>query len=245
MKIKIMFSAIAVIGILFAGCKGLTGEAGPAGADAPALVILQQGISPTSSYSGVKDTTIFSNQPSKNYGNCGPSFVGYNGGVDYGIMRTIVKFDITNALPAGAVIKKTVLEIYAQVTPGGVTVTAFAAPQLWYQGSGNCDGDNDILSGATWNHSITGDTPIAWGTAGAGGGNPVSQPVAVTADGWVSIEISAETARFWADNPQQNHGIVLASSNETTNNHITMYSSVVLGSDRIYTPRLLLYYDLL
>ena len=147
-------------------------------------------------------------------------------GLDAGfrIRRTVLKFDIAGALPAGAQILTASLMLYQSRAAPGAPPAEFGmyrALQEWGEGASDAigaegQGTPALAGDATWHHRIWPDVP--WDTAG---GHFVAEASSVTTIGtnlgdyvWPCTGPLLDDLRLWQQDPAQNFGWVILGSEE-------------------------------
>ena len=239
-------------GLFFTSCKGGKGPAGPDGSAGPAgpdgsngslLLIFQQGISPTTAYTGSTDTYISSGSPSfnfydYNYGSSTGATVGTAGTL--GINRMLIKFDLSNYLPPNAIITKASLTLRCHYTnfsgtADSNTITAYRATQSWMEGNAT----GQIAAGATW--LTDGINPWTGGSFDIAAGQSVFCSAA-NLNHYVVFPINPGIIQSWVDDPSQNNGLLLKGDNEDT----SIYDSISFYTKEniVFAPVLKIYYNI-
>lgn len=172
----------------------------------PTTIVFQNGLKPTVSYTGVRDTYISGQQPDTNSGSAVYLLVDGDEPHASGLDETSLMAWDVSAIPADAVVESVSLTI--EVT--NPTTTQYAIQEMrrnWQE------------SEATWNQYASG---LAWGIPGALGGGDrgtsvlgqISAPtvgtrtVALNADG-------VDLVQDWVDGTTPNYGIVISDSAST------------------------------
>jgi hypothetical protein len=202
---------------------------------------------PSDVYAGCADVRLDTDYLNENLG--GETQLAFGIYSGYRTYRTLIKFDMSPVIPANVTVNKAILTIYSNSAAGATTLTAYALTQQWNEGNGIGGGTADTLTGATWNSSVSGGSPVAWPTPGADGafnaGTAGSETITVPAStGFISMELNAEMVQSWVSNPSSNYGVIIKAVNETTpNNRFWIWSSEYT-TDPLKRPKLTLYYTL-
>ncbi|HEY64438.1 MAG TPA: DNRLRE domain-containing protein, partial [Caldilineae bacterium] len=156
-------------------------------------ITLQMGVD---RYTGMTDTWLSSWSPDANYGQ------------DTGLrvrsqdqMHALLRFDLSNQLPAGAVVTKAWLDVYpiARSNSNTQTLEVYEVLRAW-----------DEMQ-ATWQQAAIG---MLWGQPGANGESvdrapePVDRVEVSQLNQWVSLDVTSLVAKWVAD-PASNHGMLL------------------------------------
>jgi hypothetical protein len=154
----------------------------------------QDGVAPTSSYAGTRDTKIRSGSPTTNYGSS--TVLEADGSPDDGVL---IKWDLS-AIPAGSV-----------VSSASITLTVTNATSHTYEIYSLKR--NWVESQATWRSYASG---LAWQVAGAQGSNDrgttVLGSVTASATGAKTVSLNASgvaAVQSWVNTPSSNYGIVI------------------------------------
>lgn len=130
------------------------------------------------------DTSLFMNAPTTNYGTNTKIYVlGYYAAGNNKI-SSILKFDFSAVVPAGATITLATLSLYCLQSVASRTITVYRLLRTDW-----------VETGATWNVYKTGSN---WGTAGALGSGVDFTPTdaasatSVAADGWLNEIVTAQ-----------------------------------------------------
>ncbi|GEM_PF-829002 len=240
---KIIITLLSVF-LLFAffsckgeiGDKGATGPTGASGSDGSILVMFQDSIYPSSSYNGVKDTTITNVNSDYNYGAC------WNNGSGsfpaYIATRALIKFDISDIVPSNVIVTKAELVFNLNQIYGSNTYTAYKLTRDWVEG--NFCGDSSTTV-CTWTNYGAG----SWTTPGGDyDPTPVSNSLTVSGSLPQTITFNLNTAmvQSWISDPKNNYGIIIIAENESViNNSIFWYTREDNG---LTGPLLKVYYKL-
>jgi len=160
----------------------------------PVTVSFQDGVSPSPSYYGTRDTYIFQAQPDTNFGTATTLWA--NGAKGKAVLLRWKDLPI----PAGSLVKAATLTLNV-TTPSNGTYNLHALKHDWTQ------------SQATWNVYSTGhnwEVPGAQGTADRG--TTVLGTVAAPSTGQYTITLNASgvaLVQSWIDEPNKNRGIIL------------------------------------
>lgn len=182
------------------------------------------------------DTWINGYLPLNNYGTSPTLFVQELS--SYGQPgRALMRFD-TSSIPSATTIQKATLRLYTQiVSPSGksVTLTAYAAPQAWVQGTGGVAGFP--LVGANWTSSdpVGGKSwPVAGAVNVASAATIGSAPAATL--GWIEIDVTTQ-AQTWISTGV-NYGLVLANRNQVAGLDVVQ----IAGRNSVTPPQLTVSY---
>ncbi len=217
------------------GDKGATGATGPSGADGSILIMFQQGIYPSLSYNGVKDTCIVKNLSNFNYGGCQNSGSGTFG--TYIATRALIKFDISDIAPSNVIVTKAELTFNLNQIYGSNTYTAYKLTRDWIEGN-FCDAASTTV--CTWTVYGAGN----WTTPGGDyDPSPVSNSIFVSGSLPQTITFSLNTAmvQSWISNPASNYGIIIIADNESVVNNSIFWDTKEKG---LTGPMLKVYYKL-
>lgn len=143
--------------------------------------------------------------------------VGHSAEADDNGRRFMVKFDLTEDLPEGAVITSAQLQLTAQSRDGSVaqTLDLHRVTSSWEEGPANSDTNSDdgvaaTAGDVTWLHRSF-DTS-EWVEEGGDFVSTVSSSVEVDETGlyvWDSNDAMVADVQLWVDNDASNHGWIL------------------------------------
>jgi hypothetical protein len=160
----------------------------------PTQLAFQDGLFPSLSYAGTRDTYISSKSTNTNYGNFTEIWI--DGSPDY---ATLLKWDVS-AVPAGSIVNSATIELNVTNTSSG-TYEVYSLQRAW-----------DELS-ATWQQYAAGQN---WATAGASNtadrSSTVLGSVAPSNMGTYVITLNAAgvaAVQAWVNNPAANHGVLI------------------------------------
>lgn len=227
-----------ILAALFYSCTGAPGAPGINAADGASVMILQNGVSPYSSWAGISDTEIISGGPTYNHGDCDTMHAGYYNSVGSYIMRSLIKVDLSVIDPQDVTIVDAYLKFYVSAIAGTTTLTAYAVTTNWQQGTGPCG--TGTTTDATWNRSATG---LNWTSSGADfSATPASDTIEINTAGFFVLKLNTAVVQSWITSPAQNFGILLKGANETPSfNQINITTSEVNSE---YGPKFTVYYRL-
>jgi poly(3-hydroxybutyrate) depolymerase len=156
-------------------------------------VILQQRMSPTSGYTGTKDTYIYRYAPTTNYGS--EAVLKANFGAS---QQGLIRFDLS-PIPAGAQVKEAYLTVYlANANTAGMDISLYTLRRYW--------SDRE----ATWELAAAGQP---WGAPGAGAAGTDYDPLPVkttrvTNPGLYTFAVKP-LVQNWLNGTIANQGIVI------------------------------------
>ena len=167
-------------------------------------VRFQDGVHPSPSYLGTRDTYISENNVNSNYGTSGVLLA--DGSDPSGLdKRTLLYWDLATQLPPNAVIQAASITIDA-TNPGGV-YRIYDVLQPWEEDE------------ATWNIYATSSS---WETAGVDGstdrGSDVLGVVSMSGTGSLTVQLNAAgvaVVQGWVDGSQANRGLLVADDSST------------------------------
>jgi len=162
----------------------------------PIVAEFQKGVSPSAAYAGATDTFISNfGDPDVNYGD-GAALSLRNSDFKAALLR----FDVSSVPQTVNVLSaKLSLHVYNSTNPNPLTVQAYRLLRNWTE------------MGATWNQAAAG---APWALAGANGlgsdrDDVVIDSVIMNGSGvWYDFDVTS-IARLWVQNPGQNFGLVL------------------------------------
>lgn len=167
-------------------------QQGPGGD--PTDIAFQDGLFPSLSYAGTRDTYISSKSTNTNYGDFTEIWI--DGSPDY---ATLLKWDIS-AIPVGSIVNSATIELYVTNTSSG-TYEVYTLQRAW-----------DELS-ATWQQYAAGQN---WATAGATNNSDRSPTVlgsvSPSSMGTYVITLNAAgvaAVQAWINDPSANHGLLI------------------------------------
>lgn len=170
----------------------------------------QNGNLPDSSYNGTNDAYIAQADPDNNQGNASDLLLDGDGN---GI-ASLIRWEIANALPSGAIIDSASITVQVFNT-SGASYEIYALKHTW----------TDIQT--TWNQA---DNSSNWQSVGAEGDNDRGSQVlgSINANNSGSLAITFNAAgvtaiQQWIDNPSSNYGIIIA--NASHGDGVGFYSS--------------------
>jgi hypothetical protein len=161
----------------------------------------QNGVAPSSTYAGTRDTYISEASPTTNYGTATPLLLDGDttGGKD---AYVLLKWDVT-AIPSGSTVQSAKVKFYV-TNASTQTYEFYALNRAW------------VETQATWNLAATGSS---WSVPGAKGstdrGSTVRGTVTATATGAVTVTLNSSgvsLVQSWVNSPSSNHGFLLADS---------------------------------
>jgi hypothetical protein len=157
-------------------------------------VAFQDGVFPSPSYAGSRDTRLVSGNPTRNYGTATSLLA--DGSPDQSIL---LQWDVT-AVPSGSTVEEASLTVYIN-DKSAQAYEIYEVRRAWTE------------SQATWNLASSG-TP--WQAAGAQGtqdrGSTVLGTILATASGARTFALNAAglaLVQQWIDDPSSNHGLVV------------------------------------
>ncbi len=169
-------------------------------------VDFQEGVAPSGSYDGTRDTYISQNSPGSNYGNSGELLLDGDdpSGTDDDL-STLLKWD-TSSIPAGSLVQDVTITLDVfNSSPN--TYELYEMKQEWVEGE------------ASWNEY---DNGLAWATAGAlagaDRGSIVLGTITPSSTGSYVITLNADgraLAQTWINNSSSNYGVIIADSGST------------------------------
>ena len=173
-------------------------------------LIFQDGVSPTTSYTGTTDA-IITTWNGNSYANLGGlDYLQVGESDDADEFRTLVRFDLTGWLPASAQIDEAWLDLYAYDSgfdDNAQDVVVHQVTRTWVEGNGwdlFADGRDE---GVTW---VTARPGVAW--ASPGGDFDTTeldrQTVAANPDGWQRWDVTA-AVQAWVSGASPNNGLLL------------------------------------
>lgn len=207
------------------------------------IISLQQG---WGGYSGTADTWLDgrSGREDENNGADTTLHVRYDTGAD---RVALLRFDLTNDLPAGATINTAALSLYyydrwSFVGTEQFDVAVYRCLRDWTEGNGVGQGGS-ARSGASWYYRHAYPDTAQWYNAGARGANqdrklPADATVTITDQTpfglltWTSSALRDSVAA-WAANPSSNYGWVIDYSYSNDQNGVMFWSRNVTSP---YTP---------
>jgi len=127
------------------------------------------------------DASVHSEKPNTNYGSSGYLSLHYNPGPPTRASCFLIRFDLTSALPPGAIIDSAIMKAFTEYQGVHVWVTAYAATSNWSENS------------VTWNTRPS--------TASAGVGAQTTYM-----GGWLTWNATS-FARAWQSDPAHNYGL--------------------------------------
>ena len=218
-----------------AGCadQPAPGALGPGpGSDDPPLGLaglvttsFQDGVSPTTGYSGTRDTFFEQDAPTTTHG--GASKLSVSGDTPSGSGRddvALVQWELAAAIPTTAVVRGASITLTVS-DKADQTYALFEVLRAWDEGS------------ATWRRATS---SVNWATAGAAGasdrGAAVLGTLRAASTGVFTIPLTAAgvaAVQRWVANPSTNHGVILAGAGN--DNRLEFQSSEDSKSGR---PRL-------
>lgn len=219
----ILIAAAAVLSFIFASC-GEKGPVGPSGTDTFSVMNIQDGVYPSDVYAGTTDAQIRLSNPTVNYGTAASGWVGSWLTL---AERTMIKFDISGLLPAGATITNAYLTLHTSAYDGsGATVTAYKLTAPF------------VEANTTWNDSATA-TP--WTAAGGDyGAAAISDSVHMRNEDFYTLKLNVDMVKSWYTTPSTNYGIILKGADEAASNDV--YVDTKNNGTAEFRPRLTIYY---
>jgi hypothetical protein len=200
-----------------------------ADADGSTPAIFQNGKYPSNAYNGAESAGITSGSPYASQP--GHLWAGHDSAQAAKIERGIIKFDITNILPPGAMVARCYLTLYCNSfnsSDGFPVIQAYDAPDSW------------DAAGASW---ISRTASALWNSAGGTyAGTPVSTSITVTAaNGFYNLELKNSEVQGWVDGAA-NNGVFLAAVSETAGTTWADFSPASVSSPG-FSPMLKIYYQ--
>jgi hypothetical protein len=194
-------------------------------------ISFQNGVSPTASYAGGRDTYLSENNPNGNYNN--DSFLRMDGNDPPGTykdLNTLLYWDIS-AIPAGARIVGVTLEFRVSNPSGGYV--AFELLRDWSE------------TEATWNQASAGQP---WQVPGGNGEQDrvghydflADLAFRNTTSTFSFYPIGIATVQKWVNDPATNHGLIVLNSNQSDG--AAVYSNRYATA--AYRPKLTVVYEL-
>lgn len=189
----------------------------------------QNGVSPTTGYSGTRDTYLNEGSSNSNFGNSTALSVdGDDGGGDD--LKPLIEWDVSS-IPLGSTVQSAELT-FNIFDVSGNAYQIYEAKTGWTENQ------------ASWNEAANG---IPWQIAGANGSNDVGNQVlgTVSAGSTGSLTVALNTngiamVQNWVNNPGQNHGIIVT-NNSASNGADWDSSEVSTATNR---PKLSINYSL-
>ena len=178
----------------------------PQTAHADDPVSFQDGVSPTTSYDGTRDTYMDAGNPNTNYGTVSPILMD-GAPVDFGI---IAKWD-TSSLAPGTPVTAAAM-IFNIEDSSAQTQQVYEMKRNW------------VETEATWNNFSSGN---AWQTAGAQGANDRGAEVgriSATTTGSKGVAFNSTgitLVQSWVDSPSTNYGITMQDYGDTDGTDIS------------------------
>jgi hypothetical protein len=167
----------------------------------PTTVSFQDGVSPSSSYAGTRDTYISQASPTSNYGTL--NVLRVDGDAGSGMdLSTLLRWDVLS-IPAGSVVQSVALTIFV-TDPSPNTYQVYELKRPWVENQ------------ATWQVFAAGSN---WAAAGANGaldrGSAVLGTVTASAQGSYTLTLNSaglNLVQSWVDTPSTNNGIIIANT---------------------------------
>lgn len=176
------------------------------GGTTPVTRTFQDGVSPSSTYAGTRDTYLSQNAPTTTFG--GAATILVDGSDPQGSgkdLSTLIKWDVSS-IPSGSAVQSARIT-FNVVNVSPQTYEAYALKRPWVEGQ------------ATWNVYATG---AAWEIPGARGasdrGSTVLGALTGSATGLYSFSLNGSgvaLVQSWVNTPSQNHGLILADAANT------------------------------
>lgn len=193
----------------------------PAAQTRSTIVTLQRGLN---GYTGMQDTYMhawYPDTPNEGKGNLS---------VRPGAVSSLLKFDLTNQIPANAAIQRALLYVYSTASGGNLMASSvYKVLRPW------------TASQATWKKA---NVTTSWGAQGCEGigidraRDPIDTERMHTANGWYTFNI-VDLVREWAANPNGNYGLLLKSTYHTATQYDLASSE---STTQFYRPKLVIYY---
>jgi len=161
----------------------------------------QNGVAPTSTYAGTRDTHLSEAAPTTNSGAANPLMIDGDttGGKD---SYVLLRWDVTG-IPAGSTVQSARIKLNVTNT-SAQTYEIYRLNRTWTE------------TGATWNQAASGTN---WSVPGAKGtadrGSTVRGTVTAGATGTVTITLNSSgvsLVQSWIDTPSSNYGLIFANS---------------------------------
>ncbi len=177
-----------------AGATGMVSETIVVSDPNAVTISFQDGVAPTSAYSGTRDTEIASDEPTTNFGSADEMEV--DGAPDH---SALLKWDL-NSVPPGSAVQSAAITL--ELFDGSLdTIEIYEMRQDWEEDE------------ATWNQYRTGGS---WQTEGAGGvpdrGSDVLGTILATDTGPFTITLTNSAVTVienWINDPSINYGFIL------------------------------------
>ncbi len=201
----------------------------------------QQGVLPSSAYNGINDTHITNaaGKTDHSFATCDTISLGRQTTNVYRIAISCAM----NSIPSSAKVTKAFLTLTGQtMDTTGLTATAYAQSDYWFQGSNGCD----IL----YTNPMDGRWNGPW-TAGGSLVNPMSNSAFISYNApnrQLTLELDTTTVQNWvkygvSSYPDANNGLVIKASDEVAGGYAAFISSdnsIYL----MYRPIFTIYYQL-
>ncbi len=193
-----------------------------------------------------RDNTLFQDEAGSLSNGIGPSiFAGVT--ANFGVRRGLLNFKVQDVLPAGAIVTRAELTLYAERARGSnVAMGMHRLLDSWGEGAsftGLGGGVQAERGDATWTSRFY-DIGPAWTTPG---GDFVAAASAITNVGsafrsytWSGVGLVADVQR-WANDPTQNFGWLLKAESEARTGEAKRFTSRE-GTPENRRPRLLIEY---
>jgi len=193
----------------------------------------QDGVSPTVSYAGTRDTYIDASSPDTNYGGSGVTTLVSDGDPDQAAM---LQWDISSISPGSTVQAASIT--LSVTSPSIDTYELYEMKRDW------------VETEATWNHYATGNPWQQPGAqAGSDRGEDVLGAISASSTGLYVINLDDDgigLVQRWVDDPSTNHGVIIADYSvgdavRFASRHASAASqrpklTVVLAAPRVYLP---------
>jgi hypothetical protein len=224
-----LLAAVLSLGFMLFGCgsNSSQGPAGPAGSLGN-VINFQDGMYPTTSYSGVTGTGMDSANYAFKYSAWSNFYIGYSSG---SIMRYIFRFDLAAYMPNNAVITKAYMTVNTSTVNNGNTFTAYALTRVVDMANANWDTYNGTNAWA----DITGGGDFS--------AQAKSNAVPMNTVGAHVFTLDTAMVQSWLADSSSNYGILIKGINESTGIFSARIISSAHGTPEL-RPRLTVYYTL-
>jgi predicted phosphodiesterase len=190
----------------------------------------QDGIYPTLTYTGTKDTYISEENPDDNYGNSATLSVDGDDPPSSGKDKSVILKWNVSSIPPGNVVTYSGISIYVSNPTDEPGYKLYEMKSNWVENE------------ATWNKYSNGSY---WQSPGASGadnrGSKVLGTLAPSTTGYYTINLNTDglaLVQSWIDDPLTNHGIIILDPNES--NGLDFDSSEAFIDNR---PKLVIEYE--
>jgi len=148
-----------------------------------------------------------------------------------------MEFDVS-AINVSATVKSAYLTLYCDAAGGSVDAVVYKVTKNWTEGTGSCGGSANV--NASWDYYD--GSANAWTTPGGDYDIATQSEVkTVTTSGYYTIKLNTQMVQDWVQNPSQNYGMLVKSSNETAG---FLANSDKTNGTAARRPKLTIYYTL-